>query len=63
MELSFYLDRKLVKVYTLNRDTADQTVWVRARLHTSRGKGNLNILRLYVQCIHSDQASFKLGLS
>ncbi|XP_071788973.1 aspartate--tRNA ligase, cytoplasmic-like [Asterias amurensis] len=32
-------DRKLVKVDTLTSALADQTVWIRARLHTSRGKG------------------------
>ena len=33
------LDRKLYAVRDINETLAKQTIWVRGRLHTSRGKG------------------------
>jgi aspartyl/asparaginyl-tRNA synthetase len=33
------VDRKLYPVRDINETLAKQTIWVRGRLHTSRGKG------------------------
>lgn len=33
------IDRVLVSVREINEKLAKQTIWVRGRLHTSRGKG------------------------
>ena len=33
------LDRQLIAVRDINESLAKQTIWVRGRLHTSRGKG------------------------
>lgn len=34
-----YADRVLVRIKDLTGEKADETVWVRGRIHTSRAKG------------------------
>lgn len=43
----FYLsaaDRVLVRVSSLTVQKADEVVWVRARVHTSRAKGKIDLM-------------------
>ena len=37
------IDRKILNLKELTADIADQKVWVRARLQTSRSKGGYNV--------------------
>lgn len=37
-------DRKFTAIKNLNKNLENQTVWLRARLHTSRAKGKIAIM-------------------
>lgn len=40
----FAADRVLVRVSNLTEKKADEVVWVRARVHTSRAKGKIDLM-------------------
>lgn len=40
----FAADRVLVRVSNLTVQKADEVVWVRARVHTSRAKGKVDLM-------------------